>query len=102
MKNNPNTIAVISYLTWIGWIAAFILRDEKDEFETHHINQSLIINLGFIAISAIWAVPGMPLRGSIHGIVWCAGMVFWCIGLVRAFKNSTQPLPLIGDLHLIN
>jgi uncharacterized membrane protein len=102
MKNNPKTIAVISYLTWIGWIAAFVMRDENDEFETHHINQSLLINLSFIAISVIGLVPGLPLSGTIHGIVWCGGVAFWFVGIIRAFKCSMQPLPFIGDLHLIN
>ncbi|MBR0400173.1 MAG: hypothetical protein IJH95_05105 [Mogibacterium sp.] len=98
---NPKTVAVISYLTWVGWIAAFVMRDENDDFETHHINQSLIINIASIAGSAISMIPGLPMQGTIRGIAWCAVTVFWFIGIIRAFKGSSEPLPFIGDLHLI-
>lgn len=100
--NNPKTIAVISYITWIGWVAAFVTRDENDHFQTHHINQSLIINLISLAGSAIWVIPDLPMKAKLRGVVWCATFVLWLIGIVRAAKGSTESFPLIGDLHIIS
>ena len=49
MYNNSRTVAVVSYITWIGWIIAFLIRDKTDRFAAHHLNQALVINLLKIA-----------------------------------------------------
>ena len=34
-NNRARRVAVLSYITWIGWIIAFLIRDKYDEFQTH-------------------------------------------------------------------
>ena len=44
----------------------------------------------------------IPVIGSIAaGIVSLGVLVFWVMGIYRAATGSTEPLPLIGDIHLI-
>ena len=49
MYKKSNTAAVAAYITWIGWIIAFLIRDKTDGFVAHHLNQALVINLLKIA-----------------------------------------------------
>ena len=99
MNNKSNSAAVASYLTWIGFIIALLIRDKGDDFTTFHINQALVLNiLGIVA----GALTIFPLIGGIAStIVSAAVFVLWCIGIYRAITWSTEPLPLIGEIHLI-
>lgn len=99
MNNKSNAAAVISYLTWIGFIVALVIRDKTDSFTSHHLNQALVINvLGIVG----GALNVIPMIGSVaSGIVSLAVLVLWCMGVYRAVTWSMDPLPIIGDIHLI-
>ena len=73
--------------------------DKGDDFTTFHINQAQVLNiLGIVA----GALTIFPLIGGIAStIVSAAVFVLWCIGIYRAITWSTEPLPLIGEIHLI-
>ena len=100
MKNNSKLAAVISYITWIGWVVALVIRDPSDRFAAHHINQALVINI-LEVVAGVFAI--FPLIGGLaRNIVELIVLVFWILGIYRAATGSTQPLPLIGDIHLID
>ena len=92
-------IAVISYITWIGWIIAFLIRDKGDSFQTHHINQALMINLLKIAGGLCAAIP--EIGDNISAVAGIAAFVFIVMGIYRAANWRTDPLPLIGEFHLM-
>ena len=92
-------VAVLSYITWIGWIIAFIIRDKYDEFQTHHLNQALMINLLKIAGGLCAAVP--HVGDNISAVVGVAAFVFIVMGIYRAVHWRTDPLPIIGELRLM-
>ena len=99
MNNRSNVIAAVSYITWIGFVAALVMRDSNDNYVTFHMNQALVLNI-LEMIGGVLAV--FPLIGGIAStIVSAAVFVLWCIGIYRAFVWSTEPLPVIGDIHLI-
>ena len=99
MNNNRNLLAAVSYITWIGFIAAFAMGDRSDRFMLHHLNQALVINIASI-VGGVFAV--IPLLGSaVAGIVNMAVLVFDIMGAVSAYKGSMASLPLIGDIHII-
>ena len=52
-SHNPRLIAVISYITWIGWIAAVVLHNKGDRYEEN----------GF-SVSGLWPVRGADLSGN--------------------------------------
>ena len=87
---NGKTIAIVSYITIIGWVIALILNNnEKNSFASFHIRQSLGINLLGMALTFI------PVIGWILGI---AVFIFWVIGLIAAITERTVPVPVIGGL----
>ncbi|MBQ8945242.1 MAG: DUF4870 domain-containing protein [Lachnospiraceae bacterium] len=93
-------LAVLSYITWVGWLIALLARNKEDTLVKHHLNQALVLNL-------LSTVCGFLSRlGSVFG--WIAGIVsivctvFWIWGIIRAIKGSEEPLPFIGELRFIS
>ena len=106
--NTPESkvAAVISYLTWIGWIAAVIMRSDREEykgceFTRRHINQAFFINVVGIAGGIIFGLSGVPGHLMIGGAVSTIEFALWIIGLYRAATGVWKPLPIVGDLELI-
>ncbi len=93
-------LAVLSYITWIGWLIALLARNKEDALVKQHLNQALVLNL----ISTVCSI--LTRLGSVFtyvaGIVELAAFVFCIWGIVRAIKGSAEPLPLIGELRLIS
>ena len=99
MIRNPRTVAVVSYITWIGFLIAIIMRDPTDRFTAHHMNQALVLNvIGFVA----GALNIIPIVGNIAGIVIGIGVfVLDIMGIARAASGSMEPLPFIDGFHWI-
>ena len=99
MNNNRNLLAAISYITWIGFIAAFVMGDRSDRFMSHHLNQALVIDLAGVISGVLVVIP--VLGAAVAGVVNMAVVVFDIMGAISAYRGSTESLPLIGDIHLI-
>ncbi len=99
MYNNSRTVAVISYITWVGWIIAFLIRDKTDAFVAHHMNQALMINLLKIAGALCASLP--HVGHSISTVVGVGAFVLIIMGIYRAAHWNSDPLPIIGEIHLI-
>ena len=96
---SKNLLAAVSYFTWIGFLAAFLLCDRNDPFMRHHLNQALVIDLAGL-IAGVFAV--IPLLGAlIAGVVNLAGFILDVMGAISAYGGSTAPLPVVGDVHII-
>ncbi len=78
--------AIVSYLSWIGWIIAYAAGKKDDEFAKHHLNQTLII----------FIIGIIPL-----GVTQLFATILWFMGIINAFQEEAKPLPLIGNWHLI-
>ena len=98
-NNNSRTVAVISYITWVGWIIAFVIRDRNDRFVAHHLNQALMINLLKIAGGLCVALP--HVGDYVSSAVGVAALVLLIMGIYRAVNWRTDPLPFIGEFHLV-
>ena len=100
MNQKSNTAAVISNITWIGFVIALCIRDKSDQFTTHHINQALILNiLGMLGS----AIAVLPLIGKlVSGVIGVAVLVLWVMGIYRAATWRMDPLPIIGDIRFFN
>ena len=83
---NGKTIAIVSYITIIGWVIALLLNNnEKNSFASFHIRQSLGLNLAGMVLYAI-----LPF-GLILGIIVLA------FGFFTAYSGRTVPFPVVGD-----
>jgi len=83
-------VAIVSYITLIGWIIALILnQSKKTELGSFHIRQALLI---YIIWFILWWIP---VVGWILNIVV---FVFWVMGLVSAIQCEQNEVPIIGPL----
>lgn len=99
MDKSRNIFSAISYVTWIGFLIAMVATDRSDRFVQHHLNQALVLNLASIVGGVLRVIP--LIGGIASDIVSLAVLVFWIMGIARALRGSTEPLPVIGDIHLI-
>ena len=90
-------LSVISYITWIGWIIAFIL---SDKVTTQHVNQALALNIIGILISAGNRIDSSIIHWA-AGIIALIALILTIMGIVRAVQMSDKPLPIIGNFKLI-
>ena len=99
MEGKNKTAAIASYITWIGFLIALCIGDRSDRYFSHHLNQALVINLLSIVGGVLKVIPliGNMAAGAVSLVV----VVFWVLGIYRAATGSTQPLPFIGDIHLM-
>ena len=100
MNKHTKLYSVISYITWIGFAVAFFCRDKDDQLVRRHLNQALIINLIETAARIIGRLGG--IFGVLAEIVDLCVLVLFIMGIVRAFKLSDEPLPVIGGITLID
>lgn len=100
MNKNTKLFSVISYITWIGWIIAFAMRDRDDKMVSHHVNQALVINIVETIGTVLIKIGGV--FGVVGEIVDVAVLVFLIMGIVRACRLSDEPLPVIGDIKLVD
>lgn len=89
------TMAIISYITWIGTLIAFVMNNEKhNSFAAFHIRQMIGLSLFSFANGFIGRYAGMQV-GVIIGI---GLFVLWIIGFIGAIKGEEKKVPLVGDL----
>jgi len=97
-QTQGKTIAIISYITIIGLIIAFIMNnDKKDEFASYHIKQSLGIALTAFALSVIGIIPILGWIISILGIFFV--LFLWITGLINAVSGKKKPVPVLGKKY---
>lgn len=94
------TTGVVAYLTWVGWLIAYLAGDK--EGAKFHINQALVIFLAQIVLGIAATILGyIPGIRYLAWILNVAGVVLWLIGLIGAIQDKENPLPFIGEIHLI-
>ena len=93
--NEGKTYAIISYITIIGTIIAYILNSsKKNSFVSFHIRQMI----GLFILSMINKYIIYDFLGSTAG--WIVGVILfilWVIGLVGAIKGEEKAVPVIGN-----
>lgn len=89
-STEDKTIAILSYITLIGFIIAIVMNSsKKTKLGAFHLRQSLGLFLtGFLCI--------IPLLGLVIAI---GILVFWIMGLISAIKGEMKPVPLLGAMY---
>jgi len=94
--NEGKTIAIISYITFIGTIIAFIMNnDKKNSFAAFHIRQMIGLILLGIVINLIARVANLGLISTILGFV---PLIFWVLGFIGVLQGEEKKVPLLGDM----
>lgn len=92
------TIAIISYITFIGLIIAYLLNNSKhNAYAQFHIGQSVRIVVLALANSLLgWVLPySLSIITTLIGI---GILVLIILGVVNAINGKTTPLPVIGTI----
>ena len=92
------TVAILSYLTIIGFIAAiFMHQGHKTQVGAFHLRQVL----GIVLTGAAGAVCGVvPILGWIVWFFVVLGLfVLWIMGLLSAVRGDMRPVPLLGEQY---
>ncbi|ATP55348.1 hypothetical protein CPT03_02155 [Pedobacter ginsengisoli] len=100
---DKKTIAIISYLTIIGWVIAYIqLSKNKAQLAIFHIRQSLFLMLcAFVIFIIQMLFVFVPYVGWIISIgfnlITLGFLVLWVIALINAINGEQKPLPIFGN-----
>ena len=84
------TVAIVAYITLIGFIAAIVINsNKKTQLGAFHLRQMLGLFLtGIICI--------IPLLGILVALFL---FVLWIMGLISAIKGEMKPVPLLGAMY---
>jgi len=93
--NEGKTIAIISYITWVGTLIAFIMNnDKRNLFASFHIRQAIglalfsLVNAFVITKYNVWA----------SGAIGLGLLILLIIGVIGAIQGEEKKIPLFGDL----
>ena len=98
VASEGKNIAVISYITIIGLIIAYVMNnDKKDAFATYHIKQSLGLAATGLALGIVGMIPILGWIINILGIIVLLYM--WVMGLMTAINGKESPVPFLGEKY---
>ena len=87
-------IAIISYITVIGTLIAFIMNQNKHNyFASFHIRQAIGIFTVGLLVNFISRYTNIDFLDTILGI---GVFILWIIGLIGAIKGEEKVVPLLG------
>lgn len=100
---DPKTIAIVSYMTWIGWIVAIVLHgNNKSQFGAYHLRQTLLLHILWVGTWILrWFLIFIPFVGWIlfwlSWIIFAGLLVLWILGLIAAINGEQKPIPVLGN-----
>ena len=104
-STEDRTVAILTYLTIIGFIIAIVMHgSKKTALGTFHLRQGLGL---FITGIVIW-IPGLiisfiPFVNLLMVVVWpavgIAIFVLWIMGLLAAVNGQSKPMPVVGEYY---
>jgi len=108
MNSNSSRIsAAVAYIPIIGWLYVFLI-ERKNGLALYHLRQSIGLFVFLIGVLAIWAVVAWILAWIPYAAVFSValfalvivayvfGVIAWIVGLVRALRSQSTPLPMFG------
>jgi len=98
--DHPRTIAIVSYITFIGWLIAYfgLYRGNKSPFSAFHLRQALCLHLISLILRIAYSfnIPSFPFLDIVIGVLGIGLFVLWLNGFIHALNGKTKPLPIIG------
>ena len=98
--DNGKTVAVVCYLTPVGWLVALILHgNAKTRLGAFHLRQMLGLMILAVAIAILrFPLFMMPFLG--FGLVTALNLgilILWILGLIAAASGEEKAVPIVGD-----
>ncbi|AWK06170.1 import component protein [Flavobacterium crocinum] len=99
---NNKTLSILSYITIIGWIVAFVKSKDltpKSDLVSYHLKQgfgiflvSLVINIALSIVVSI--VPALYFLSYVGYVI----LILWIFGIINAANEQKKPIPVIGKI----
>ena len=97
---DDKTVAIVSYLTLIGFIIAIVMHSsKKTKLGAYHLRQSLGLMLASIALAfAGMILAFIPILGWLVDLaLWFGLIALWFTGFLAAVKGECKPIALVGQ-----
>ena len=92
--NNSKALAIITYITLIGWIIAFSLNNkQKNLLVSYHQRQSLGIQLIYFSTAFLISLTTLA---SLQ-VLFLGVFILMIIGISNASNQKKKPLPMVGN-----
>jgi uncharacterized membrane protein len=92
------TVAIVAYLTLIGFIAAAIIHSsKKTKLGAYHLRQMLGFILSMFAVIVLMFIP--IIGWILIPVFYLFMFICWIMGLVAAINGQMKPMPLIGPMY---
>jgi len=95
-------VAIVAYLTLIGFIVALIIHmNKKTKLGAYHLRQMLgLILTSIVVVFCEIVLVFIPILGWLCILaLWAAMLVLWILGLVAAINGQMKPVPVVGPLY---
>jgi uncharacterized membrane protein len=97
------TVAILSYITIIGFIIAIVMHNgKKTALGAFHLRQVLgMFVTGVVAIIPCMVIAVIPFVNLLMIVIWPVLMigffVLWIMGLIAGAKGEKKPVPVLGE-----
>jgi uncharacterized membrane protein len=92
------TVAIVSYLTLIGFIAAIIIHsNKKTKLGAFHLRQMLGFILSWLAVFVLFVIP--IIGWILIPVFYLFMFVCWIMGLIAAINGQMKPMPIVGPMY---
>lgn len=102
VSTEEKTVAILSYLTLIGFIVAIVMHGNKrTRLGTYHLRQALGLLLTAVAFwMGAWMLAFVPFIGWMTiPVVWIGLFVLWLLGFIAAASGQLKPVPVLGKYY---
>lgn len=93
------TVAILAYLTLIGFVVAIVLHSsKKTKLGSYHLRQALgLLVTGVAAWVVNIVLAFIPILGWLAIIcIWLGLFALWLMGLIAAASGQMKPVPVLG------
>jgi len=97
--SEDKTVAILSYITLIGFIVAIVIHsNKKTKLGAFHLRQTLGLIISGIVFGAIaFVLAFIPIIGWLAIMaIWLGFFVLWLLGLIAAATGQLKPVPVLG------
>lgn len=100
---NAKTISIVSYITIIGWIIAFLQHknsEQKSALASYHLGQGLGVFIFAVVLNIVLSIviSVIPSLGNTLALISFLPLVLIIFGIIAANNEVLKPVPLIGKI----
>ncbi len=96
--SEDKTVAIVAYLTLIGFLVAIIIHmNKKTKLGAFHLRQMLGFMLSWFAVIILIIIP--IIGWILIPVFYICMFVLWIFGLVAAINGQMKPMPVVGPLY---